>query len=74
MKSTKQHKIEKQTFYFKHMQNTYRMSTNMQKGRLKRTLWKPVEEESETVGLRKEEALCQSKWSACINQIAAGLR
>ena len=26
------------------------------------------------VGLRREDALCRSKWSACVNQSAAGLR
>ena len=32
------------------------------------------EEESVKVGLRMEDALCQSKWSVCINHIvAAGL-
>ena len=44
------------------------------KGRPKRTLKKQVEEESVKVGLRIEEALCWSKWSVSVNQIATGLR
>ena len=32
------------------------------KGRLKRTWKKQVEEESVKVGLRREDALCRSKW------------
>ena len=38
-----------------------------EKGRL-------VEEESVTVGLRRKDALCCSKWSVGMNKIAAGLR
>ena len=44
------------------------------KGRLKRTWKKQVYEEGVKVGLRREDALCQSKWSVGVNQIAAGLR
>ena len=33
-----------------------------------------VEEESVKVGLRREDALCCSKWSVGAKQIAAGLR
>ena len=37
--------------------------------------WKRlVEEESVKVGLKRENALFQSKWSVGVNQIAAGLR
>ena len=43
-------------------------------GRLKRTWKNQFEEESVKVGLRKEDALCQSKWSVGISQIAAGLK
>ena len=43
------------------------------KGRLKRTWKKQVEEESAMIGLRREDALCRSKWSVGINQIVAGL-
>ena len=35
---------------------------------------KQVEEESVKVGLRRIDALCQSKWSVVVNRIAAGLR
>ena len=35
---------------------------------------KQVEEESVKIGLRREDALCQSNWSVGINEIAAGLR
>ena len=34
---------------------------------------KQVEEESMKVGLRREDALCRSKWSVGVNKIAAGL-
>ena len=44
------------------------------KGRLKMTRKKQVEEEHVKVGLRREDALCRSKWSVGVNQIAAGLR
>ena len=43
------------------------------KGRLKRT-WNMVEEESAKISLRRADALCRSKWSVGVNQIAAGLR
>ena len=42
--------------------------------RSKRTCKNQVEEVSVNVGLRREDALCQSKWSVGINQITAGLR
>ena len=42
-----------------------------QKGRLKRTWKKQVEEECVRVGLRKEDALCRSKWKSGVHQIAA---
>ena len=44
------------------------------KGRPKRTWKEQVEEESVMVGLRRGDALCRSKWSIGVNQIAAGLR
>ena len=40
----------------------------------KEDMKKQVEEESMKVGLRREDALCRSKWSVDVNQIAAGLR
>ena len=43
-------------------------------GQVKRTWKKLVEEESVKVGLRREDALCRSKWRVGIDQIAAGLR
>ena len=43
-------------------------------GRTKRMRKKQVEEESVKVGLRREDALFRSKWSADVNQITAGLR
>ena len=42
--------------------------------RLKRTWKKQVVEESLMIGLRREDALCLSKWSVGVNQIAAVLR
>ena len=44
------------------------------KGRPKRTWKRKVEEECAKVGLRREDTVCQSKWSVGVNQIAAGLR
>ena len=44
------------------------------KGWLMRTWKKQVVEESEMVGLRREDAHCRSKWSFGINKIAAELR
>ena len=41
------------------------------KERLKRTWKKQVEKK---VGLRREDALCRSKWSVGVNKIPAGLR
>ena len=35
---------------------------------------KEVDEESVKVGLRREDALCRSRWSVGVNMIAAGLR
>ena len=43
-------------------------------GRLKMTWKKQIEEESVKIGLRVEDALCRSRWSVGISQIAAGLR
>ena len=44
------------------------------KGRPRRTQKKQVEEESVMVGVRREDALCQSRWSVSVNKIAAGLK
>ena len=44
------------------------------KGRPRRKWKKQVAEESMMIGLRREHALCRSKWSVGVNQIAAGLR
>ena len=41
--------------------------------RSKRTCKKKDEEESVKVGLRREDALCRSKWGIGVNNIAAGL-
>ena len=35
---------------------------------------KAGEEENVKVGLRRKDALCRSKWSVGVNQIATGLR
>ena len=43
------------------------------KGRSKRTWKKQVDEESIKVGLRREDAICRSKWSVGVNKITAGL-
>ena len=43
------------------------------KARPKRTWKKQVEEKGMNIGLRREDALCRSKWSVGINQIVAGM-
>ena len=40
---------------------------------LKGTWKRQVVEESVKVGMRLEDALCRSRWSVGVNQIAAGL-
>ena len=52
----------------------YEVEDQRKKGRPKRTWKKQVEEESVKVGLRREDALCRSKWIVGVNKIAAGLR
>ena len=49
------------------------MLTCCRAGRPKRTWKRLVEEESVKIGLKREDALCRSKWSVGVNQIAAGL-
>ena len=45
------------------------------KKRIPQMSWrKQVEEEIVKVGLRREDALCRTKWSVGVNQIAVGLR
>ena len=46
----------------------------MKKWRPKRTQKRQVEDECVKVGLRREDALCRSKWSVGVNLITAGLR
>ena len=46
----------------------------MKKGRLNFTCNKQVEDECVKVGLRREDAFCQSRWNVGVNQIVAGLR
>ena len=45
----------------------FEVESQRKKGRPMRTLKKQVEEESVKVGLRREDALCRSKWSVGIN-------
>ena len=52
----------------------FEVECQRKKGRPKMTWKKEVEEESVKVGLRREDALCRSKWSVGVNKIAAGLR
>ena len=51
----------------------FKVEGQCNRGRPKRTWKKQVEEQSVMVGLRREDALCRSKWSVGINQIASGL-
>ena len=44
------------------------------KERPKRSWQKQAEEENVNVDLRREDALCRSKWSVGIKQIAAGMK
>ena len=52
----------------------FKSEGHRKKGRPKRTWKRQVEEESMKVGLRREDALCRSKWSVVVNQIGAGWR
>ena len=52
----------------------FEVECQRKKGRPKRTWKKQVEEESMKDGLRREDALCRSKWSVGVNKIAAWLR
>ena len=52
----------------------FKVEGQRKKWRLKRTWKKQVEEESVMAGLRREDALCRSKRTVGVNQIAAGLR
>ena len=52
----------------------FEVECQRKKGRQKKTLKKQVEVESMKVGLRREDALCCSKWSVGVNKIAAWLR
>ena len=52
----------------------FEVEDQSKKGKSKKTWKKQVEEESVKVGLRREDALCRSKWSVGVNQIAAGLK
>ena len=38
------------------------------------TWTRQVEEDSVKVGLRREDALCRSKWSVGVNKMSSGLR
>ena len=52
----------------------FEVDCQRKKGRPKRTWKKLVEEESDELCLRRNDALCRSKWSVSVNKIAAGLR
>ena len=52
----------------------FEVEGHRKKGRPKRTWNKQTEEESLKIGLRWDVALCRSKWSVVVNQVAAGLR
>ena len=56
------------------MELDFEVDGQRKKACLKRTWKKQVEEESVKVGLRRKDALSQSKWSVGINLIAAGMR
>ena len=50
------------------------VESQRKKERLKRTWKKQVEGKSVKICFRREDALCRSKWSVCVNQISAELR
>ena len=52
----------------------FKVGGKRRKGRQKRTWKKQVEDVGVKVGLRREDVLCQLKWSVGINQITAGMR
>ena len=52
----------------------FEAEVHRKKGRSKRTWKRQVEKESVKVGVRREDALCLSRWSVGVNKIAAELR
>ena len=51
-----------------------RLKVKDKKGRPMMTWNMQAEEECVKVGLRREDALCRSRWSVGVDQIVAGLR
>ena len=68
------HVLSREDGHIMRMALDFEFEGQRKNGRLKRTWIKQLEEESVKVGLRREDALCWSKWSVGVNQIAAGLR
>ena len=67
------HVLRKEDGHFLRWALDFEVESQRKNGRLKRAWKNEVEEESVKVNLRREDALCQSKWSVDIIQIAAGL-
>ena len=51
----------------------FEVEAQRKNGMMRRT-WKQIEEESEKVGLRRDDAHCRSKWGVGVNRIAVGKR
>ena len=68
------HVLRREDGHVLRMASDFEVEGERKKWRPKRTQKKQVEDECVKVYLRRENALCRSKWSVGVNQIAAGLR
>ena len=68
------HVLRREDGHVLRMELHFEVEGQRKKGRSKSTWKNQVKEESVKVGFRREDALCLSKWSVGVNQIAAGLR
>ena len=68
------HVVRREDGHFLRRALDFEVEGQRKKWRPKRTWKKQVEEESVKVCLRMEDALCRSRWSVGVNQIATGLR
>ena len=67
------HVLRREDGHILRMALDFEVEGQRKKGRPKRTWKKQVEEDSAKVGLRREDALCRSMWSASVYNIIAGL-
>ena len=65
--------VLRRALYFE-VEGQRKKGTPKEKMETEEDMEKQVEEESVKIDSRREDALCRSKWSVGVNQIAAGLR